>query len=181
MFIYCKGENMFYVWFVCLLVGIALPVLSMVLEFFDNIFDFEFDFNFDIDFDFFPTSIKSICLGLFAYGATALITHHISNSVVLSNVIGGIVGYVFALIAQNIMRYLKHNESYATDMSVVLFSEGVVVNRIAKNGLGVVQIVIPDVGIQTFTAREKDNNSLEQGTKVKVIALEDHRVVVELS
>ena len=172
---------MFYAWFVCLLVGIALPLLSMVLEFFDNIFDFEFDFNFDIDFDFFPTSIKSICLGLFAYGATALITHHISNSVVLANVLGGIVGYVFAIIAQNIMRYLKHNESYATDMSVVLFSEGVVVNKITKNGLGVVKIEIPDVGIQTFTAREKDNNSIEQGTKVKVIALEDHRLVVELS
>lgn len=29
--------------------------------------------------------------------------------------------------------------------------------------------------------REKDNNSIEQGTKVKVIALEDHRLVVELS
>lgn len=172
---------MIYVWFVCLLVGLVMPVLSMVLDFFDDIFEFEFDVDFNIDFDFFPTSIKSICLGLFAYGTTALITHHISNSVVIANVIGGIVGYVFALIAQNIMRYLKHNESYATDMSVVLFSEGVVVNKIAKNGLGVVQIKIPDVGIQTFTAREKENNSIEQGTKVKVIALEEHRLVVELS
>lgn len=172
---------MIYIWFVCLLVGLILPLLSMILDFFDDLFEFEFDLDFDIDFDFFPTSIKSICLGMFCYGLTALITYYVSKSVLISNEIGGVLGYAFALVVQNIMRYLKHHESYANSRSVILFSEGIVVNRIAENGLGVVQIVIPDSGIQTFTAREKNNRSIEQGVRVKVIAIEDKDVVVELS
>lgn len=168
------------VWFVCALVGLLLPMLSMLLDFFDDIFEFEFDLDFDIDFDFFPTSIKAICLGLFVYGTFAMIIHNNSHSVILANVFGGFLGYAAALIMQNIMRYLKHNESYAKDISVVLFSEGVVVNKIAENGLGVVQIDVPEDGIKTFTAREKDNKSLEQGTKVKVIEIEEHRLVVEM-
>lgn len=169
---------MIYIWFVCLLIGLLLPLLSIVLDFFDGLLEFEFDISFDIDFDFFPTSIKSICMGLFLYGSTALIIHYMKGSDILSNVIGGIIGYIGAVVFQNIMRYLKHNESYANNKSIVLFSEGIVINKIAENGYGIVRIDIQGDSIQTYTAREKDNKEVEQGTKVKVINIEESGVLV---
>lgn len=168
-----------YVWLVCLLVGLLLPILSMVLEFFDTIFETDFDLSIDMDFDFFPTSIKAICIGLFMYGSLGLIVHHISHSIVISNVIGGVIGYLTAVAVQNVMHYLKRNESYANSKDVVLFSYGEVLNKIPENGLGVVKIEVPNDGIKTLTAREKNNQALEQGEKIQVIAIEDTKVVVE--
>lgn len=169
---------MTYIWFVCLLVGFLVPILSLILDIFDSIFEFELNFDLDIDFDFFPTSIKSLCIGLFMYGSIALIVNYASHSIKLSNIIGGILGYISAVIVQNILRYLKHNESYANDRSIVLFSEGIVINKIAKNGFGVIQINIPNDSIQTYTAKSKNGESIEQGTNVKVVEIVENGILV---
>lgn len=179
------------VWFVCMAVGLLVAIISLIGGAIGDI-DIDLDADIDLDtgieldtdvnFDFVPISIKSISLGIVFYGAVSILVFSKLNSLLISNLVGVITGYVGAVLVQNFIKLLKRHQTVARDESYSLYSEATVVNRIAENGFGTITVFknVKNDSFMNYTAKEEDGKSVEQNTKVKIISIEKGVATVQV-
>lgn len=162
---------MITVWYICMIVGILVAVLSLIGG---VLGDIDLDIDLDLDFDIVPISIKSLSLGVVFYGAVSLIIYSNFNSLLIANIVGAISGYVCALLVQNFIRLLKRHQTTAKDESYALYTEATVTNKIAENGFGTITVFknIKDDSFMTYSAKEQNGKAVEQSTKVEIINID---------
>ena len=109
------------VFLICLIVGCAIPLLTLVFSGIVDAFDGAFDFlDFDMDAGFeigdtticlLPLSINSICTGLLIYGLLGTFLYRGDNLLVV-NLVGIGFAYLAAVIVQTLIRKLRKHRDY---------------------------------------------------------------------
>lgn len=146
---------------ICLVIGLVIPLISVVCNLFDGFIDMSFDFL-DIDIgdftiSFLPLSINSICMALLWFGGLGMIlTDCTSLSPIVINIIGGAVGYVNAVSLQTLIKTLKRVNNPAESEDMMLARRGRVVTSIEPNHYGSVILSIEGSSDVQYTAKNID-------------------------
>lgn len=180
---------------ICMIVGIGIPLLSLVLgsifDFLDGIFDgianifdgldLDFDFGFDLgDFHIalLPISFQSICAGVLIFGTVGKLTFTGTNYL-FANVVAGVSGYVAALAVQTLINKLKKVEHKAKSKEELMYCDTMVTNTILAGGFGAVRIKTED-GSLSYPAKALDNSeTIKQDTPVYIIRFEKNVAIVK--
>lgn len=165
------------IYMVCMLVGLLIPFLSIVCNLFDGFLDFSFDlFDFDfgdVSIDFLPISINSICMALLLYGGIGLTVTSSGGSVLVANIVGGIVGYIGAVSIQTFIKHLRKKQSLADTEDMMLARIGKVVTSIEPNKFGSVILSIEGSSDIQYTAKNVDTVKLTIEDDIEVISFVD--------
>lgn len=170
----------------CMIIGIAIPFCSIVLNLFDGFADFisidllQLDFGGDFYLDFLPFSVNSICLGALLFGGFGLLFEHKMPFVALV-IVGILIAYVAAVILQSAVGRLKRIENFAADKSEILLREGVVSNTIPKDGVGAVSVETSSGSNVSYPAKAFDGKEIRQDKKVKILRFEGDYLIVQSS
>lgn len=178
---------------VCMAVGIAVPLLSLVLgnllEFLDGLFEGASDFLEGLDFDFsidigdvsiclIPVSIQSICAGLLFFGAAGKIAFNGENYLV-ANIVAVLIGYLAAAAVQTLIRKLKKIEHSPSSQDRLLMCETTVTNTIPAGGYGAVSIKTEGGTTLSYPAKARDSSeTIRQNTSVHIIYFEKNVAIV---
>lgn len=181
---------------ICIIIGIGVPLLSLLLGQITDLLDGLLDgisgalegLHIDVSINIggtglclLPLSIQSICAGLLVFGATGMMLIDGKNRV-LCNIIAIAFGYLVSIIVQTLIRKLKkiENTTYSTD-ELLLF-DAKVVNTIVVGGFGSVSITTLDGITSSYPAKAKDPTlSIHQDTKVRVLYFEKNIAIVEVA
>lgn len=164
------------VYMVCLLIGVIVPLLSLICDFFDGISDalgVAIDFP-DIELGDFhiallPISVNSICAVLLAFGASGLILEKVSGFTrVIILIISLLIGYLCGILIQTLIKRLKRVEYPAIKEEELLLFNTHVVNTIPENGIGSISITIPNSSSVSYPARCVDGYRIEQEEEVEI-------------
>lgn len=169
------------IYFICIIGGIALLLVSILFGALGDVFDFaDFDlFSIDIgdcDIDVLPISMKSLCLAVTVFGSVSMML--ISQPVTIRHLIAGVSAYVSAFIVQNITGFLKNHQSEADSMESICSRNYVVNIAIPNQGYGSVASSEKDRSVITLTAKSLDGSAISVGTKVNVVNIADHVAIV---
>lgn len=127
------------IYIVCMIIGIALPLLSLVFDFLDSAFDFlaleflDLDLG-DFTISFLPLSMNSLCMASLAFGTVSLLLSELD--IVKRHIIAGVIAYILAVFIQSIINYLKKNSMDADMIDSILERKCFVCNKIKSNGFG---------------------------------------------
>lgn len=171
---------------VCVIVGIAIPLLTILINIVDGFADFvsidifHLDFGGDFYIDFLPLSVNSLCLWALLFGAIGLLLEH-RLAFIWIIVIGVGIGYIAAVVLQSSISRLKKVENYAADKDEVLLREGTVSNRIPENGVGAVSIQMSSGSNVSYPARSFDGHAINQDVKVKIDGFKGDYLIVRSS
>jgi len=148
---------------ICLVVGICIPLFSLILggifDFFEGILDGIFNLMdigigvdicigiCGIDFCLLPFSLQCLSAGSVVFGGVGKILYHGQN-LVFSNTIAGISGYFVAVLMQTLVHKLKHIENTTYAKEDLVFFDAKVINSIVKGGFGSISVTTHD-GITT--------------------------------
>ena len=170
------------IYWICMILGLAFPIISLVF----NVFDFAFDaiavdfLDLDVgDFDicFLPLSFNAICMAAITFGGVGLLLQN--EPPMQRNIIAGILGYVAAVVIQSIIKYLKKHSTDAKYIDKILGKECIISNRVPEHGYGA--IVYKEEGQADISMPAKSEDSLvyEQGTRVLVVDVKDQVAIVK--
>lgn len=169
------------VYIICMVVGIAFPLIALIFDFFDSCTDMAFDaldldLGTDFDICFLPLSVNAVCMASLLFGGFGLLFRNIPLT--QRNIIGGVIAYVGAVLIQSLLKYLKKSPSYIENEEELKDRVCTVSNKIALCGYG--SIACEKAGSTTInlTAKEESGLTLEQGTLVEVLDIIDHVAIV---
>lgn len=178
------GESMEKIYTICLIVGFAIPLCSLILGGIFDVFEGVLDGILDltdlgigldicigicgIDFCILPFSLQCLSAGAVVFGGAGLIAYDGTN-LLFANVLAGGLGYLVAVLIQTLVHKLKHveNTTYAKE-ELVLF-DAKVINSIVKGGFGSISVTTYD-GITTkYPAKAlHEEDYIKQDTIVKI-------------
>ena len=167
----------------CIILGIAIPLFTIVLNVFDGFADFiDFDiFELDIDGDFYidflPLSVNSLCLWALLFGAFGLMTEGTIPQWLII-LIGLFIGYIGAVILQSLIGRLKRVKSDSSDKNELLMMKAIVCNAIPKNGMGAVSVLVSTGSKVSYPAKSYNDESIIQDTEVEIIEVKEEYVLV---
>lgn len=168
----------------CMIIGIAIPFCSIVLNLFDGFADFlsidflQIDIGEDFYLDFLPFSINSLCLGALLFGGFGFLFEKRLPFVFLV-ITGLIIAYAAAVILQSVVSRLKRIEHFAIEKNEILLREGIVSNKIPANGVGAVSIEVSSGSNISYPAKADDGKEILQDKKVKVLRFEGDYIIVQ--
>lgn len=171
------------IYYYCIGIGLIILVLTLVLDFLDNVFDIIFDFDFlDIDIGnleicILPISVRALCMASVLFGSISLLL--ISKPMVFRSTIAGVVAYISAVILQTITKYLKKHQTLASDKEILLLSISTVAVTIPKDGYGCISTKRNNDSKINTTAKSEDDSEIRQGTEVKVVEIKENYVIVK--
>lgn len=179
---------------ICMIVGIGIPLLSLLLgqitDIIDGFFDgisgmlegLHFDLNIeigDMHLSLLPFSVQSICAGLLVFGAVGKMLIHKSNQV-LCIIIAVVLAYLVAIIIQSLIHKLKKIEHTTYTKEQLLLFDAKIVNTIVPGGFGSVSITTLDGITTSYPAKSSiPNEGIRQDTKVRVLYFEKNVAIVE--
>ncbi len=176
---------------VCIIVGFAIPLLTLIfgglleLDGLDGDID-GLDFGLDVDLpvgdiciSFLPLSIHSICTGMLLFGVMGKILNGTLNPwAVLA--IALVIGYCAAVVIQSLIRTLKRVEHTTYSKDQLLLAEGHIVNTVVAGGYGSVSISTMDGITRSFPARaENPTQVIRQGTDVVIVSFDGNTAIVK--
>jgi membrane protein implicated in regulation of membrane protease activity len=178
---------------VCIVIGVSLPLISLVFgqifglfsDLFDGLsgifdgFHFSFDINIgDINICFLPVSVQSVCAGLLLFGSVGKLVFNGGNYVV-ANIAATAAGYAAALAIQTFINRLKKIEHRPPSKEELMFCETKVVNKILAGGYGSVS-VRTEQGSINYPAKSLDPiEEIRQNTFVYIIRFDRNVAVVK--
>lgn len=171
------------VYLVCLIVGFIVPLLTLISSAIDGFFDFvafdvfQLDIG-DISVDFLPLSINALSLASLLFGGVGLLLES-KFSLLVTNVIAGIIAYVSAVILQTFIKYLKNVKNFADTQQMMFARVGHIQNAIKENGFGSVSLAITNSSVVSFTAKSFDGSEIPQDTEVEVVEFKDNVAIVK--
>lgn len=179
---------------ICIIIGIGIPLLSLILGQIVNIIDGFFDglsgmlegLHIDLNIEIghmhlclLPFSVQSICAGLLVFGALGKMLIHKSNQT-LSIIIAVAFGYLVAVIVQTLIHKLKQVENTTYSKEQLLLFDAKIVNTIIPGGFGSVSITTLDGITTSYPAKSVvSNEGIRQDTKVRVLYFEKNVAIVE--
>lgn len=190
-----KGGNLLQiVYLTCVILGVAVPVLSFVLGLIGDVFSAigdlaaHFDVHADLDpggfaFSAFPTSLMSISAGVLLFGGTGFLLGYTPLHALPPAIfaIALAAGYAMSLVIQNaVINRLRSVESPSHKDEDIFGLDGRVVDAIVENGFGVVTFSTT-VGKVTYPARSEDGKRIGQGEDVIPIAFDKKILIVRRS
>lgn len=156
---------MYKVYWYCLIIGLALLLLSLILDGVSDLFQglSFFDIHFDLMPGILPLSPLQICGFLVGFGGTGITLYHlISFHVVIAILIGLLISYSIYIVLSK----LKSIDSETITTLDIIGSEGKVVVTIFENGTGSVSINTK-TGKITYSAQS--DHYIKQGSMVKIL------------
>lgn len=179
---------------ICMIIGIGIPLLSLILGQITNIIDGFFDglsgmfesLHIDLNIEIgnmqlclLPFSVQSICAGLLVFGALGKMLIHKSNQI-LSIIIAVAFGYLVAIIVQTLIHKLKQIEHTTYSKEQLLLFDAKIVNTIIPGGFGSVSITTLDGITTSYPAKSVvSTEGIRQDTKVRVLYFEKNVAIVE--
>lgn len=157
-----------------LLIGIILLLLNLLSDGISDIFSLGLgaDLGSDIFSGFIPVSSLEIFAFLIGFGGIgSTFVQKIHWHIILAILSGLLLSYTVHII----MKKLKHVESSALQTEDLIGREGTVIAAILENSIGSVSFNTK-IGKITYTA--KSDKPIKQGSIVRVIAIENHTVIV---
>lgn len=159
---------------ICLIIGVTVPLLSILCDFFDGVGDF-----FDLDFDFpelpigdfhialLPISANSICGGLLLFGTLGLILQKATAlELLIINIIAIAGGYFTGIMIQTMINKLKKVENPAMKEEELLLFDAMVINAIPEKSMGSISIEIPGSSSVSYPAKAMDGDRINQNKQV---------------
>lgn len=187
-------NNMERAYTICMIIGIGIPLLSLILGQITNIIDGFFDglsgmfesLHIDLNIEIgnmhlclLPFSVQSICAGLLVFGALGKMLIHKSNQI-LSIIIAVAFGYLVAIIVQTLIHKLKQIEHTTYSKEQLLLFDAKIVNTIIPGGFGSVSITTLDGITTSYPAKSVvSTEGIRQDTKVRVLYFEKNVAIVE--
>ncbi|SFR68962.1 hypothetical protein [Anaeromicropila populeti] len=179
------------IYFICIVVGIAIPAITLIIgeifDVFDGIFDavdsgFDFNLSFHIggiEFCYLPFSLQCVSAGLLIFGCMGKIFYNGHNTVVV-NIAAGAAGYVIAIILQTLIRTLKNISHTTYAKEELLLYDGKVINTIVKGGFGSVSITTLDGITTNYPAKAAEKDAvIRQDSIVRIIRFDRNVAIVE--
>ena len=132
-----------YIFNLCILLGLAIPVLNIATGWFGNFFDF------DVDIDgpsggFLPFNLMCLCLLLVVFGAAG---HMLSRwmdglwpTVLLLTLALALGALFYALLYKLVITPLKRNRPYSVTYAELCGQRGEVTIRITRESLGAISV-----------------------------------------
>ena len=157
-----------------LLIGLILLLLNFLTSGLSDIFSVGFgaDLAPDVFSGFIPISSLEIFSFLIGFGG---IGNTLFNKISWHMIPAIFCGIMLSFATHLLLKKLKHVESSTLQDADLLGKDGIVIASILENSVGSVSFDTK-VGKITYTA--KSDRPLKQGTKVRVIAIENHTVIV---
>ena len=165
---------MYTIYWYTLTIGLALLLISLILDGISDLFQglTFFDIHFDFLPGILPLSPLQICAFLVGFGGVGItLFKMLPFHLILAILIGLCLSYSTHLI----LAKLRKVDSSALTPLDIIGSEGHVVVTIFENGIGSVSLNTK-VGKITYSARS--DHYIKQGTKVKVLEFENTIVFV---
>lgn len=179
---------------ICIIIGIGIPLISLVLGQITDIIDGFFDgitgmlegLHIDLNIELgnvhlclLPFSVQSICAGLLVFGAVGKMLIHKSNQV-LSIIIALVLAYLIAIVIQTLIHKLKKIENTTYSKEQLILFDAKIVNTIALGGFGSVSITTLDGITTSYPAKSVvPSEGIRQDTKVRVLYFEKNVAIVE--
>jgi len=166
----------------CMILGLAFPIISLIFNFFDSAFDaiavdfLDLDVG-DLDICFLPLSFNAICMGAITFGGVGLLM--LDKSSLQRNLVAGILGYVSAVIIQSLIKYLKKHSTDAKNINKIVGKQCIISNRVPEHGFGAIVYKEDGQADISMPAKSEDNLVYEQGTKVIVVDIKDQTAIVQ--
>ena len=175
------------VFMILLVIGIAVPAVSIALSAIFSSIESLFGIELDSDVGgggafevLFPTSPIVWCVQLIVTGSVGEVLLRSGNFTIIPIwVIAIISGYVGVLLVNNcIMIPLKKAKNYADTVDCLLGARAEVIEVIKANGTGAVKIA-GNSGFTIYAAKGSDETEISQGEIVRVINIENGVATVE--
>lgn len=165
---------MYSIYWCCLIIGICTLTLSLLL---DGISDFFQGLTFsDFHFDFLPgilpLSPLQICGFLAGFGGIGITLY---NSTSYHLILSILTGFIISFVTRLILNKLKNINSDTLTPMDILGMEGIVIVTIFKDSVGNVSLNTK-TGKITYPATS--DHDIKQGTRVKVIDIQNTTIVV---
>ncbi len=124
-------------------------------------------------------SFRSITVFLTGFGAAGGIATHYGMSMMVSSIIGVLVGVFFAGIAWKLMTMVMSQQASSTiNLDTLVNQSGVVTTSISENGMGEVMVEIS--GQRKYVhARSNSNTPIPEHTSVKILEVSAGVLVVQ--
>lgn len=170
------------------MIGIVIPLFSLVADFVDGFcdllsFDFldiDIDIGDDLQLSLLPLSINSICAGLLIFGGAGWLLNYITGlTVLVVNIIAGVMGYIVAIVIQTMIKKLKRVENTTLSEDQLLLNKAKVINRIPEDGLGAISVELPNSSSVSYPARSSEGISIPQETIVEIIEINKGIAIVQ--
>lgn len=167
-------------YWVCFIVGVTVPVLSLLCDFFDGVADLvDLDLDFpeieigDFHFALLPISSNSICGALLLFGTLGLVlSKSTSLPLWIINIIAIAAGYLGGILLQTLINKLKKIEHPAMKEEELILFDASVVNAIPAKGLGKISISIPNSSSISYPAKSMDGERIPQNKEVYIDRIE---------
>lgn len=164
------------VYIACLIIGIVVPLLSILCDFFDGVGDlFDADFDFpdlpigDFHIALLPVSANSICGGLLLFGVLGLVLQNASVLTILwINIIAIAGGYLAGIMIQTMINKLRKVECTAMKEDELLLFDAFVVNAIPEKAMGSISITIPGSSSVSYPAKSMEGERIPQSKQVVI-------------
>lgn len=180
---------------ICMIIGIGIPLLSLILGQITNLLDGLFDgissifdgLNIHLSLDignasicFLPFSVQSICAGLLVFGAIGKMLLH--KGLTFCLVVAIVLGYLVSVIVQTMIQKLKNIEHTTYSKEQLLLFDAKVINTIKAGKFGSISITTLDGITTNYPAKAKDPLvEIRQDRKVQVLFFEKNVAIVEVS
>lgn len=162
-------------------VGIAIPIINILLGGLGTIFGIDFDFDGDTNFDcILPFNFICLMFGIAVFGIIGkLALNYLGISLAITiGMFIGIIAYRFAL--KHVVIPLKTNDASASKMSDLVGNTGTVVVPIPTSGFGEISLK-NKIGSQvTYFASSKFENDeekhiIQKDSSVEIVAIDNQR------
>ena len=168
------------VYIVCMILGLAFPIISLVFNVFDAAFDVAFDgLDLDLgDFDicFLPLSFNAICLAAVVFGGVGLLFPN--KTAFYRNTVAAFAAYIAAVLIQSLIKYLKSHSMDADELGVIVGKTCLVSNRIPEGGYGAVVYKEEGKADISIPAKGVDGEGFEQNETVVIERIDEHVAIV---
>lgn len=150
-----------------LLIGVSIPLFSLLLAPFSSFFDFDFDFDGDFSItSWLPLSPLTISVFLIGTGSSGILIHDLTKFHYIFSIP---IGFLFFLIFKKyVLDKLKSVKTYSVNSIDFIGKQAKVVHKIDKNMIGVISIVNEN-GKITYLA--KSDELIEQDSVVEILEL----------
>jgi len=177
---YGEGKESVNIYLICMILGLAFPIISLVFNVFDAAFDvaidgLDLDLG-DIDICFLPLSFNAICLAAVVFGGVGLLFP--DKPAFYRNTIAGFAAYIAAVLIQSLIKYLKSHSMDADELEVIVGKSCLVSNRIPEGGYGAVVYKEEGKADISIPAKGADGAGFEQNTTVVIERIEENVAIV---
>ena len=178
-------ETLNTIYNVCIILGILLPILSLIISGIDSVVELDIALDGDADIGFIGFNLNCLLFSLLVFGSVGKLTIDIPvislvSSVVIAVLAGGI-GYV--LTYRFLIYPLKNNKSFALNSTTLIGKTVRVKTKIPVNGSGEVYVIDATGCLITYIADyefadDEEPQDIPVDSEVRVIKIRNNLLIV---